>query len=45
VKIFLLPRCTSIDEPEEKTVMSGVAERPYCKGRAYDPDRYSKTEE
>lgn len=34
-----------IDEPEEKTVMSGIAERPYCKGRAYDPDRYSKTEE
>ncbi len=26
---------------EEKTVLSGVQERPYCKGRAYDPDRYA----
>ena len=34
-----------VDEPQEKTVMSGVAERPYCKGRAYDPDRYRNTEE
>ena len=21
---------------------SGIAERPFCKGRNYDPDRYSK---
>ena len=35
------------DEPvvEEKTTLSGIADRPYCKGRAYDPDRYKKTEE
>jgi len=26
----------------EKTALSGIAERPYCKGRAYDPNRYSK---
>ncbi len=38
-------------EPEaaetEKTTLSGVSDRPYCKGRAYDPNRYSadKTEE
>ena len=38
-------------EPEtadaEKTTLSGVHDRPYCKGRAYDPNRYSadKTEE
>ncbi len=25
---------------EEKTVLSGVPSRPYCKGRAYDPNRY-----
>jgi len=27
--------------------MSGISERPYCKGRAYDPDRYrnNSTEE
>ena len=32
---------------EEKTTLSGVTDRPYCKGRAYDPNRYSaeKTEE
>ena len=30
---------------EEKTVMSGIADRPYCKGRAYDPNRYTNTEE
>ena len=31
--------------PEEKTTLSGLADRPYCKGRAYDPNRYTKTEE
>ena len=30
---------------EEKPVMSGIASRPYCKGRAYDPNRYANTEE
>ena len=25
----------------EKTVLSGIPSRPYCKGRAYDPNRYS----
>ena len=25
---------------EEETVMSGIPSRPYCKGRAYDPNRY-----
>ena len=25
--------------------LSGIKERPYCKGRKYDPNRYSKTEE
>ena len=33
------------EEPEEKTTLSGIADRPYCKGRAYDPNRYNKTEE
>ena len=28
-------------EPEN-TALSGIAERPFCKGRAYDPNRYSK---
>ena len=30
-----------LEEPEEKKTLSGIASRPYCKGRAYDPDRYS----
>lgn len=30
-----------VEEAEEKNVLSGIAERPYCKGRAYDPNRYS----
>jgi YidC/Oxa1 family membrane protein insertase len=25
----------------EKKPLSGIADRPYCKGRAYDPNRYS----
>ncbi len=29
------------EETEEKTVLSGIAERPNCKGRAYDPNRYA----
>ena len=30
------------EEPmDEKKPMSGVAERPFCKGRAYDPNRYN----
>ena len=33
------------EETEEKTTLSGIADRPYCKGRAYDPNRYSNTEE
>ena len=36
-----------VEEEEEDTasVMSGIPSRPYCKGRNYDPNRYSKTEE
>ena len=33
------------EKVEEKTTLSGIADRPYCKGRAYDPNRYSNTEE
>ncbi len=29
------------EETVEETPLSGVAERPYCKGRAYDPNRYT----
>ena len=30
------------EDAPEKAVMSGIPERPYCKGRNYDPNRYSK---
>ena len=33
------------EEVQDKITLSGIAERPYCKGRAYDPNRYSNTEE
>ena len=32
-------------ETEEKLPLSGVKDRPNCKGRAYEPDRYRNTEE
>ena len=31
-------------EEEESTVMSGIPSRPYCKGRNYDPNRYTTEE-
>ena len=33
------------EEVEEKQTLSGIADRPYCKGRAYNPNRYNSTEE
>ena len=33
------------EEEEESSCMSGIPSRPYCKGRNYDPNRYSNTEE
>ena len=30
-----------IVEEEEETCMSGISDRPYCKGRNYDPNRYA----
>jgi IMP dehydrogenase len=35
----------TLEEAEKATAMSGIADRPYCKGRNYDPNRYNKTEE
>ena len=29
------------EEVVEETAMSGIADRPYCKGRNYDPNRYA----
>ena len=33
------------EAPEEKKTLSGISNRPYCKGRAYDPNRYNNTTE
>ena len=30
------------EETAESDVLSGIPERPYCKGRAYDPNRYNR---
>ena len=30
------------EEAQEPTVLSGIPSRPFCKGRAYDPNRYKK---
>ena len=33
------------EEVDDKKTLSGVKDRPYCKGRAYDPNRYKNSEE
>ena len=33
------------EETTKEETLSGIPERPYCKGRAYDPNRYHSTEE
>lgn len=38
-------RGIAFEEAKEDLPLSGVKDRPFCKGRAYDPDRYTKTEE
>ena len=32
------------EEEEEEQVMSGIPDRPFCKGRSYDPNRYASQE-
>ena len=34
-----------VEEDESESVMSGIPSRPYCKGRNYDPNRYSNQED
>ena len=42
---YLAKKGIVVEPEEEKTTLSGIADRPYCKGRAYDPNRYESTEE
>ena len=44
-KEYAVKKGIAVEEEEVKTTLSGVPERPYCKGRAYDPNRYSNQEE
>jgi YidC/Oxa1 family membrane protein insertase len=44
-KEYAMKRGTYVEEDEENKPLSGIADRPFCKGRAYDPDRYNTTEE
>ena len=44
-KEYAAKKGITVEEEEEVKTLSGVADRPYCKGRAYDPNRYDSTEE
>ena len=44
-KEFDAKRGIVTEEESEPSVMSGIPSRPYCKGRAYDPNRYKKNTE
>ena len=44
-KEYAAKKGISIEEAQKATAMSGIADRPYCKGRNYDPNRYNSTEE
>ena len=41
---YLAKKGIMVDAEEDKP-LSGIADRPNCKGRAYDPNRYNSTEE
>ena len=40
-KEYAAKRGITEEAAEETSVMSGIPERPYCKGRNYDPNRYA----
>ena len=40
-KEYAAKKGEATEDAAEKTVPSGIPSRPYCKGRAYDPNRYS----
>ena len=44
-KEYAAKRGIVIEEEEAPSCMSGIPSRPFCKGRNYDPNRYSNTEE
>ena len=40
-KEYAMKKGKLVEETEENLPLSGIADRPYCKGRAYDPNRYA----
>ena len=38
---YALRKGLEVEEDEEPETMSGIPDRPYCKGRNYDPNRYA----
>lgn len=42
---YLAKKGIAQEVEEEKKTLSGISDRPNCKGRAYDPNRYNSTEE
>lgn len=44
-KEYAAKKGQAIEEESKSAPMSGIADRPYCKGRNYDPNRYHNTEE
>ena len=44
-KEYAVKKGILVEEEEGNKPMSGIADRPFAKGRNYDPNRYGKTEE
>ena len=40
-KEYAMKKGKVVEDEEENLPLSGIADRPYCKGRAYDPNRYA----
>ena len=40
-KEYAAKKGLDVEEEHQRTTMSGIADRPWCKGRNYDPDRYT----
>lgn len=40
-KEYAMKKGKLVEDEEESLPLSGIADRPYCKGRAYDPNRYA----
>ena len=40
-KEYAIKKGLTVEEEDKPSVMSGIPSRPYCKGRNYDPNRYT----